>query len=317
MPWGTSTETKSAEDLNLFFRREIEPWLEAREQERALLQSRFLRRFLPCVGLVLTGAAVVGAWFGTGLIFVAIVAALLFGSFILFGSPLMSWSFDFNAALMKRLFDFYGYEYSEAAPSGIVERFRAVGILPSYNTYSAADHVTGRAGGVWFEVTEATLVQKTRSKNRDSETTVFHGLLARFDFSKPFEMRTLILADRGVLGRFLGDLLSAQALVRLEDPAFEAVFDVYSPDQIEARYLLTPAFMERLMALKRQVDCPITAAFDDGQFWIAIHGSRDYFPTFSFWSDVRDTHALRALVADITLIGAMVETLKLDSETRV
>jgi hypothetical protein len=56
--------------------------------------------------------------------------------------------------------------------------------------------------------------------------------------------------------------------VALEDPRFEAVYDVWSTDQIAARALLTPAFMERLLALSG------SAANIDGRPLVAARGNR-------------------------------------------
>jgi len=37
--------------------------------------------------------------------------------------------------------------------------------------------------------------------------------------------------------------------VGLVDPVFEKIFEAYGTDQVEARYLLTPTFMQRLVRL--------------------------------------------------------------------
>ena len=38
--------------------------------------------------------------------------------------------------------------------------------------------------------------------------------------------------------------------VGLEDPHFEKIFEVFGDDQVEARAILTPVFMEELVALE-------------------------------------------------------------------
>ena len=48
--------------------------------------------------------------------------------------------------------------------------------------------------------------------------------------------------------------------MKLENPDFEKTFDVYSTDQIEARYLLSPSMMERLLALEMCIRDSIKAA---------------------------------------------------------
>jgi hypothetical protein len=40
--------------------------------------------------------------------------------------------------------------------------------------------------------------------------------------------------------------------VELEDPEFVEHFDVYATDQVEARYILSPAMMQRLLAFRQE-----------------------------------------------------------------
>lgn len=69
---------------------------------------------------------------------------------------------------------------------------------------------------------------------------------------------------------------SKKTLVELENPVFESVFQVHSTDAIDARYILTPAFMERILALKQKRGVNIQIAFQNGKVIVgipqALHG---------------------------------------------
>lgn len=305
-------------DFDRFYEREMRPWLDGEEQHRRALVARYWRLLLPLGLICLLGYLAMVMAFPAILKYWPFYAmAATFGG-LACGYPLYEWSDKFNAELASRIFGYFDYRYSPKAPADILSAFSRVGILPSYNRENCSDHVSGRVGDVPFEIVEAHLVQRSRNrKNETTDTTVFHGLLVRFDFPKPFKVRTLVLADRGAIFNVLGGLFGSDERVRLEDPRFESAFEVYSPDQIEARYLLTPAFMERLLSLKARVACPLCAAFDGGQLWLAIDGRREYFPRFSVWRDLRGTDQIRSLVRDIRLIGDMVHLLRLDGDTRV
>ena len=89
----------------------------------------------------------------------------------------------------------------------------------------------------------------------------------------------MILAqDRGTLGNRLAEVFTAREhfeQVAFEDPAFEALFEVYADEPSEARRLLPPIFRETLVALARHnlaegSSKPMRAAFDDGEFLIAL-----------------------------------------------
>ena len=80
--------------------------------------------------------------------------------------------------------------------------------------------------------------------------------------------------DAGALNFFkkLGQMGKTQR-VKLEGPVFEKAFEVYSTDQVEARFILTPDFMERLIGLERtfkgrQVRC----AFSGGCMYLCCEG---------------------------------------------
>ncbi len=80
------------------------------------------------------------------------------------------------------------------------------------------------------------------------------------DMNKNFSGKTIVKRDTGIIGnwftkkfrRKLDSYASRSKLlksVKLEDPIFEKKFEVYSSDQVEARYLLTTSFMERILEL--------------------------------------------------------------------
>ena len=90
----------------------------------------------------------------------------------------------------------------------------------------------------------------SRSASRIEEKTVFHGLVVRMAVHKNFRGLTIIRHDAGVVGNGRA-LLQGLQRVNLEDPVFEQAFEVAASNQVEARYLLTPSFMERLLELSR------------------------------------------------------------------
>ena len=61
---------------------------------------------------------------------------------------------------------------------------------------------------------------------------------------------TAVIADQGALGNFWDRTTGVKReRVALEDPVFEKIYEVYGTDQVAARALLHPAFMERMLAL--------------------------------------------------------------------
>lgn len=149
-------------------------------------------------------------------------------------------------------------------------------------TFTGNDHFSGRLGEVDFEFSEL-LCQYTTGSGKNRQThTAFRGFYFVGDFHRDFYFRTTIRPDTaekllGVLGRGLQRIGAGKNLVDLEDPEFEKLFVVTSDDQVEARYILTPVFMEKLREFRQKVGNDIHLAFVNGKMHLAIPTGHDYF----------------------------------------
>ena len=61
----------------------------------------------------------------------------------------------------------------------------------------------------------------------------------------------------------------------MDDTLFNDEFRVFTDDKVEARYLLTPAFMKRLRELKEKFagEMGVSAAFMDDKFYLFLNRS--------------------------------------------
>jgi hypothetical protein len=157
-----------------------------------------------------------------------------------------------------------------------------------------------------------------RSGKTRSYRTVFRGLMCGFSFPKRFRGRTVITGDKGAVLHWLEGLVRKEERVHLEDPRFEAVFDVYATDQVEARYLLTPGFMERVLGLAERVGAGrVRLAFDAEHLLLALDVRRDSFDIGSLFRPAGDPARVQMLLDDIAMVFDLVDTLGLDVKTRV
>jgi hypothetical protein len=152
--------------------------------------------------------------------------------------------------------------------------------------YEGNDHFHGRLGEVDFRFSELYCWYETESgsgKNRRRQRhTAFRGLFFVGSFQREFFFRTTIKPDiaesmLGVLGRGLQRVVDGGRLVDLEDPEFEKLFVVTSDDQVEARYILTPVFMEKLREFRARAKCNIYLCFVNGKMFLAIETGREVF----------------------------------------
>jgi len=157
----------------------------------------------------------------------------------------------------------------------------ALGLLPkgysSEHVFSASgkrssleDQMRGAAHGAEFNSIEVHLERK----GDKSWHTVLRGQMMTISFPRKFLGRTVVLRDKGFLqGKKKGDMKR----VGLVDPVFEKIFEAYSTDQVESRYLLDPVFMQKLIDLERSVDGKnIRFGFIEGQLLIVVETPNRY-----------------------------------------
>ncbi len=197
------------------------------------------------------------------------------------------------------------------------DTFRDYNLLPSYNRRSFEDHFEGEREGCSFELYEAHLEQKRRSKNRTYYVTVFRGALIRITFPRKVEGVTVISRDAGwfnglnALGKGWGGM--GLERVGLVDPKFEKIFEVYGSDQVLARYMVTPSFMERLLALETAMGgSKIRAMFDEssgqGELLIVAE-THNRFEPGSMNTPLADKDRVHTMVRELEELLAIIDTL--------
>lgn len=193
-----------------------------------------------------------------------------------------------------------------------LEQFKKRKLLPSYDRSSFEDLIEGERAGRPFQLYEAHLEQEHRDKDGHTRhSTVFRGQLVRILAPQRFQGVTVIRRDAGVFNalRNPGDGLKRVGLVDIE---FEKIFEVWSNDQVEARYLLTPTFMERLLALESQLNGKkARAAFADGDLIVAVEGG-DLFEAGSMFEPLTNPARARRVLGDLDSVRAMVDALVAD-----
>ncbi|MFC7048448.1 DUF3137 domain-containing protein [Emcibacter nanhaiensis] len=221
--------------------------------------------------------------------------------------------------IMTALCGHLGLHYQMKPAHQPVSTFKNLRLVPGHNKRKIEDRVYGQVKGADFNMFEAKLIQESRdSKGRKSSRTVFRGLLSHFDFHKQFSGTTIIRKDRTAIGNFFDGAFASGERVKLEDPEFERLFEVYATDQVEARYLLTPTFMERIKQLAALVGTEnLQLAFDRGNLYLSIRKPGDSFEGGSMFSSFADPGRVYSSARELALIYDIAEVLRLELATRV
>jgi Protein of unknown function (DUF3137) len=151
-------------------------------------------------------------------------------------------------------------------------------ILPSYDKMEVEDFWTGEIDGMPLRLYEVHLEEWRGSGKSRRLETVFRGPLMEVKFARDFLGVTLVERDGSRFQLFFKDSITLNDIklerAKMVDPRFEDVFDVWSNDQVEARYLVHPAYCERLVSLETQFQGEkLRALFQHGQLIIAVETS--------------------------------------------
>lgn len=189
--------------------------------------------------------------------------------------------------------------------------------LKDPNQYSGDDLVQGTIGKTDVSFSELNAIRVNRSKKNNQSEQIFKGIFFIADFHKNFIGETFVLPDTaekmfGKFGTFLQKMnVSRPKLVKLENPEFERTFAVYGTDQVEARYILTPALMERIMDFKRKSG-NVHLSFLHSKVYIAIEVNKNLFEP-PFFKSMLDYSLISEYFSYLILTVNIVEDLDLNT----
>jgi hypothetical protein len=210
------------------------------------------------------------------------------------------------------------FQIAAFAPPAL-ERIKALRLLPGYQRANFEDLFSGTHKGARFELYEGHLEQRTTdSKGRTRYSTVFRGQLIRMHFPIEFLGVTVVRRDAGVFNMFGGGDIEGRKLerVRLVASQFEKAFEVWGTDQVEARYLLHPVMMERLIALETGLHGKrIRCAFENGDLLVAVEGGNLFEPGDLF-KPLVDPSRARRIVDEIASVVKVMDQVLTAQNTR-
>lgn len=189
--------------------------------------------------------------------------------------------------------------------------------------YHTEDLITGKIDKTSFYFAEVHAEYKTETHTKNGKQTHWHdilkGIVFTADFNKHFNGITVIRPkDFGAsLGAWFAKNVYSfgnKNVVELENEGFSKNFVVYSTDQIEARYILTPALMERINDLNSRSAYTISLSFIDSSTYIAFPLDHNYFEAPFFKSLLKPD----LLANDMAILGFMYDIVsELDLNTRI
>jgi hypothetical protein len=280
--------TAEVDRLETLYDNTLLPRLEALEDFRRPLK-RYITKAATVIGIpagVFVFRGIIGSmlpdpvagWIGP-IAFVGIFVGVIFAgmNYLIPGmTAYANYNAKFKQDIVAEIFKVVCPTASYSPHQGIASSvFDGCGIFSSSGKYVSDDRVRGKIGQTPFAASESKRTFETGSGDNSKTYTVFHGLFFHFDFNKKLNGVTIVQPESAQSYQ-IGSRKGLN-LVTFEDPDFEREFKVYASDDVEARYVLTPAMMARLMAVRAGAGKPVFLAFRERGAYLGIHYNRALF----------------------------------------
>ncbi|MEQ3746797.1 MAG: DUF3137 domain-containing protein [Henriciella sp.] len=315
----------------------LRPALEAREGDRKATIAKATKQTI-AAGLVVLAVAIAIIFFaGMGaimfIIFGGVIATV--GASSIAWLPLMSMKSETKQLVVGSAAESFGFKYNtlHADVSGITD-WKSAGswmkknaklssgfkggtpptpafdvlkqarLMPGYDDRKFEDLIEGDRAGTHFSLVECKLTQEQGSGKNKRTVTTFQGLLFHIQYPERFLGHTMI-ARRGWWKGVFGD--KSLQKVDLVAKELNDNFTIYSNDQVEARALLTPDRMERLIALERHFKGgKLRGIFEGDHLTLALE-AKDQFEAGSIWKTLVDPQRYISALTEIGLVCDVVD----------
>jgi len=229
------------------------------------------------------------------------------------------------------------------------------GLFLPFNIRTTDDTFKGSLNGVDYKISETCLKDIHKYGRISTYVRVFNGIVIKLKWNKNIKNRTVVATKGNLTKRnsiVTSALIAAVVyllqgginlhsmiiacvialgvyfttrnkltkeeplnVVTLEDPKFNKRFNVYSSDQVEARYLVTPSFMERLYNLQTSFGAKtIKCSFYEDYLMIAISTKRDLFELGDLFHPLLEANSHVQLYRDLHSILNLIDYFKLDEK---
>jgi len=211
-----------------------------------------------------------------------------------------------NEAIASSLGLSYTMDFEPGHGFDLAKRYA---LLPSYDRSSFDDLWSGPLGTRSFTLHEAHLEEERGSGKNRRYVTVFRGAILTITFDRQFLGTTKVERADKHTGWFGGAKDSVKldgqelAYVDMVNPEFTDKFSVWSNDQVEARYLVHPRYVERVLEVEQAFNGKdVRTLFSGGELVICIE-SDNMFESGSLDASEDRARVTRCVDQFMTLIG--------------
>lgn len=174
-------------------------------------------------------------------------------------------------------------------------KFRKSLVVPYFKDYKYNDVFYCNYKNINFEIVEGEFLPNS-----------FKGVVIRIDLNNKYKSHTVVLPN--TFGHNAVPLGMGLTYTQLEDCEFEKKFDTYTTDEIEARLLLTPTFMEQINTMQTAFKAKnIRYAFWERRLYIALETKNDLFAIGKLNQNIKISKPYFEMFEEIASIVNLIE----------
>ena len=192
----------------------------------------------------------------------------------------------------------------------------STGMINTGDRYSSNDLTVGKHNDVGFIQADVHIEEEEEERDSDGNIerdyyTIFRGRFMIFEFPKKFHSRVLVKS------RYAEYLIAAtkngrkMEYIETESVDFNKLFNVYAEDGLDAFYVLTPDFMEKVQKLSQLYDNNISFCFTENRMIVGINDGGDAFEPPDPRQPLDESAESAKIHKETDLIISIVDELKL------
>ena len=244
---------------------------------------------------------------------IGLTALVLGGLYWWVTKPRREYRTAYKSDILPRLAKLFGdFQYSLDASIDMIKMMPSK-IVPHHDKYETEDYFIGTYKGVDIEFSEIDLKEKRRSKNRTYYVTIFKGLAVLLKTrNKKFYGHTILDRNKGKVGEWFKQRTISLERAEMVDPEFEELFDCYTNDQVEARYLIDPIMIESLKNLFKEYDGnKMMVAFYKDKMLILVGSNKNHFEPANIYTPAANPAGILKMKHEIHQILSIIDKLSL------
>ena len=185
-------------------------------------------------------------------------------------------------------------------------------IFPSPGFRDGEDYIKVKIGKTVIQFCEI-----TAHFNDPRGRKLFEGVFCVSQFNKNFNSNTVLLSKKNLGLLRMGQLgfkkiFNKGKIIKLEDPIFDREFLIFGEDEVEARYILSPKLMQRILDYRNKLKVNVSISFINNMVYFKIPLKRDLFD-FSIISNFTNYNYIKRDIEYFLLFTDIVKDLELNT----